>query len=244
MDPDIAGVLRQFGLIKRHSGMLYQSVVKADFPDLYSDEVKSIVEEFGDAKIHFESIRYKQKFGIYLQSMIFSEWLKVSELKALLRKIDIECGKAIGVLESIFTPLSKDDLDKRTALREELEELSEVLPDINYERNLNVAIDEYEKRDFLASALISSRVIIYALAQIPGKSDEEKVKFLREKGIIEKDRKDVHESIIKASRKARNFLSHDIKLFPTPSETLSLLGDAIGILERVSKVLKEEIRRE
>ena len=66
------------------------------------------------------------------------------------------------------------------------------------------------------------------------------MRFLREKGIIEKDRKDVHESIIKASRRARNFFSHDIKVFPTPSEALSLLGDAIGILEKASKVLRKE----
>jgi len=67
---------------------------------------------------------------------------------------------------------------------------------------------------------------------------------MHEKGIIEKGRKDVHESIIKASRRARNFFSHDIKVFPRPSEAHSLLGDAIGILEKVSKVLKGEIRRE
>jgi hypothetical protein len=158
--------------------------------------------------------------------------------KALLRKLDIECDKAIGVLESIATPLSKEVLDKLTSLRKELEKLSGIL-DINYERNFLEAINEYEKEDYLASALISSRVIIYALEQIPGKPDEVKVKFLQEKGIIEKGRKDVHESIIKASRKARNFFSHDIKVFPTPSEALSLLSDARGILEKVSKFLKE-----
>jgi len=63
---------------------------------------------------------------------------------------------------------------------------------------------------------------------------------MHEKGIIEKGRKDVHESIIKASRRARNFFSHDTKVFPRPSEAHSLLGDAIWILEKVSKVLKEE----
>ena len=67
----------------------------------------------------------------------------------------------------------------------------------------------------------------------------QKVKFLQEREIIEKGRKDVHESIIKASRKARNFFSHDIKVFPTPSEALSLLSDAMGILEKVSEFLKE-----
>ena len=243
MEPEIAGVLSQFKSIKKHASLLRQSL--RDPSSGHIEEVESLVEEFTDAKAHFGRIRYKQEFSIYLRSIemtgIYS-W-ETDKQKALLREIDIECDKAIGVLESITTPLSKEELDKLTSLRKELEKLSEILPDINYERNLNEAIDEYEKGDFLASALITSRVIIYALGQIPGKSDEEKVKFLREKGIIEKERKDVHESIIKANRKARNFFSHDIRVFPTPSEALSLLSDAIGILGIVAKVLKEEKKR-
>ena len=239
MEPEVAGVLSQFKSIKKHASLLRQFIRR----DLADDEVlKSLVEEFKDAKTHFERIRYERRIGIIsLRSIEMPRYMRVSEQQeALLREIDIECDKAIGVLESIATPLSKDELKKLTPIREELEELSEVLPDINYERNLEEAIKEYEKGDYLASALISGRVIIYALGQIPGESDEEKVKFLLEKGIIEKGRKDVHESIIKASRRARNFFSHDIKVFPTPSEALSLLGDAIGILGIVSKVLKGE----
>ena len=238
MEPEVAGVLSQFKSIKKHASLLRQFIRR----DLADDEVlKSLVEEFKDAKAHFERIRYERRIGIIsLRSIEMHRDMWVSEQKALLREIDIECDKAIGVLGNIATALSKDELDKLSSLVEELEKLSEVLPDINYERNLSEAIDEYEKGDYLASALISSRVIIYTLNQIPGQSDEEKVKFLREKGIIEKDRKDVHESIIKASRRARNFFSHDIKVFPTPSEALSLLGDAIGILEKASKVLRKE----
>jgi len=242
MGPDIAGVLRQFESIKKHAKLLRQSIIRSSYYDSV-EEVVSLVEDFKDAKTHFDMIKYKQKFDTYLRTINISERiyrLETGKQKALLREMDIECDKAIGVLESIATPLSKDELDKLSSLREELEKLSEVLPDINYGRNLEEAIDEYEKGDFLASALITSRVIIYALDQIPGKSDEEKVNFLHEKGIIEKGRKDVHESIIKASRRARNFFSHDIKVFPRPSEAHSLLGDAIGILERVSKVLKEK----
>ena len=228
MEPEVAGVLSQFKSIKKHASLLRQFIIRMDLAD--DEGLKSLVEEFKDAKAHFERIRYERKIGIIsLRSIEMPRDMWVSEQEALLREIDIECDKAIGVLGNIATALSKDELDKLSSLVEELEKLSEVLPDINYERNLSEAIDEYEKGDFLASALISGRVIIYALGQIPGESDEEKVKFLREKGIIEKDRKDVHESIIKASRRARNFFSHDIKVFPTPSEALSLLGDAIGI---------------
>ena len=240
MEPEVAGVLSQFKSIKKHASLLRRSI-RRDLADDEGLRLKSLVEEFKDAKAHFERIRYERKIGIIsLRSIEMHRYMGVSEQEALLREIDIECDKAIGVLGNIATALSKDELDKLSFLREELEKLSEVLPDINYKRNLSEAIDEYEKGDFLASALITSRVIIYALGQIPGESDEEKVKFLREKGIIEKGRKDVHESIIKASRKARNFFSHNIKVFPRPSEAHSLLGDAIGILEIVSKVLKEE----
>ena len=240
MEPDVAGALSQFKSIKKHSGLLYQSI--RDPLSGPIEAVKNLAGDFKDAKMLFDMIKYKQKFGTYLRSIETKgvyEW-EPDKQKALLRTIDIECDKAIGVLESIATPLSKGDLDKLTALRKELEKLSEELQDINYERNLKEAINEYEKGDYFASALISSRVIIYALNKIPGKSDEEKVNFLHEKGIIEKGRKDIHESIIKAGRLARNVFSHDIKVFPTPSEAHSLLGDAIGILERVSKVLKEK----
>lgn len=251
MEPDIAGVLKQFESIKKHANQLYQNLEKAINLEpssinplvvhSYHEEVESLVEDFKNAKTLFDMIKYKQKFDTYLRYIEITERidsLGSGKQKALLRKLDIECDKAIGVLESIATPLSKEELDKLTSLRKELEKLSGIL-DINYGRNFLEAINEYEKEDYLASALISSRVIIYALEQIPGKTDEVKVKFLQEREIIEKGRKDVHESIIKASRKARNFFSHDIKVFPTPSEALSLLSDAMGILEKVSKFLKE-----
>ena len=240
MEPNIAAVLRHFESIREHIKQILSHVIKGGWVD-YSEEEKILAEEFNDAKVQFERIRDKQQFDVNLRSIekIPSTWAKE---KAFLRMLDIECDKAIGVLESIATPLSKDELDKLTALREELEKLSEVLPDINYERNLKEAIEEYEKGDYLASALISGRVIIYALNQIPGGKDEERVEVFKEKGIIGKGKEGeaVRKSIIKASRSARNFLTHNIKGFPAPSEALSLLGDAIVILKLVGKVLEEE----
>ncbi|MBN1761496.1 MAG: hypothetical protein JW878_00245 [Methanomicrobia archaeon] len=238
MEPDIGAVLGQFDSIRDHTRQILQRIGRGGWVD-YTEEGKILVEEYTDAKMQFERIKGKQKFKVTLLDIewIPSGWAKE---KALLRRTEIECSKAIGALGSIGTPLPKDELDKLSALREELEKLSKVLPDINYERNLSEAIDEYVKGDYLASALISGRVIIYALNQIPRKSDEEKVKFLLEKKIVEENRKDIHEAIIKASRKARNFFSHDIKVIPTPSEAHSLLGESIGILDVVSKVLKDE----
>ena len=238
MEPDIVAVLGQFESIRDHTRQILQFVVHGSLAD-YTDEEKILVEEYSDAKMQFERINGKQKFNVTLQNI---EWIPSgwSQEKALLRRTEIECSKAIGFLESIATTLPKYELDKITALREELEKLSEVLPDINYERNLSEAIDEYEKGDYFASALISSRVIISALNHIPGESDEKKAKFLHDRGIIEKSRKDVHESIIKAGRLARNVFSHDIKVLPTLSEAHSLLCEAFRILEISIKVLNAE----
>ena len=160
MEPEVAGVLSQFKSIKKHASLLRQSI-RRDLADDEGLRLKSLVEEFKDAKAHFERIRYERRIGIIsLRSIEMPRYMRVSEQEALLREIDIECDKAIGVLGNIATALSKDELDKLSFLREELEKLSEVLPDINYERNLSEAIDEYEKGDYLASALISSRVIL------------------------------------------------------------------------------------
>ena len=178
MEPYVAGVLKQFESIKKHADQLYQNLEKAINIDQssinllavysYHEEVESLVEDFKNAKTLFDMIKYKQKFDTYLQNIEITERISnvgSGEQKALLRKLDIECAKAIGVLESIATPLSKEELDKLTSLRKELEKLSGIL-DINYERNFLEAINEYEKEDYLASALISSRVIIYALGGV------------------------------------------------------------------------------
>lgn len=143
-----------------------------------------------------------------------------------------ECDKALGVLQKLASlPLTPEVIDKLTSLRQELEKIS---IDINYEKNLKEAIKEYEQGHYLASALISSRVIIYSLNKIPGKTDEEKLNFLAEKGKIEAGRGDLRKQFIKASKEARNFFSHDIKIFATPEEALSLLSDCVRIVKLVS----------
>ena len=153
MDPDVAGVLSQFKSIKGQAIQVQQSIrdyLNRRTPGYRSffdvNVLNSLIEEFKDAKIHFDRIRYKQNFRVSLRNIKISRGTNET---AILREIEVECDKAIGVLESIATPLSKDELDKLSSLREELEKLSEVLPDINYGRNLEEAIDEYEKGDFL-----------------------------------------------------------------------------------------------
>ena len=137
-------------------------------------------------------------------------------------------------------PLSEGDLEKLAAFRDQLETLSEVFPDINYEINLNEALNEYERGAYLASALISGRVILYALNQIRGESAEKKLQFLREKGVIVEGGEEVDESILNADKRARELFSFDLSVYPSSSDALLLLGDAIEILEIVSNVLNAE----
>ena len=238
IDPEIAGVLSQFKSIKNHAGVVRNSIAQARYPNFLA-EVVVLINDFNYATVDFNRIMEEQEINSSIPNIDIDQ-VKITITpeyqKALLRGLDIGCAKAIAILENLVFTLPKDELDKLTALRTELEKLSEALQDINYERNLKEAIDEYEKRDFLASALISSRVIIYALDQIPRKNVNEKVKFLQDEGIIEKDRKDVREFIIKANKKARNFFSHDIKVFSEASDAISLLGDAIAILRIINKL--------
>ncbi len=240
MKRDAADVLGAFESIKSQAKQLRKSLRDSLFGPI--EELENLVEAYKDAKLHFGGIASEQNIGVYLRDIELKgrDYSAVYKQKALLSEIDVECDKAIGALESMAAPLSEDDLAKLVALKEHLEGLSEVLPDINYEINVNEAINEYERGAYLASALISGRVILYALNQIRGESAEKKAQFLRDKGLIEKDKKDVYESILNADKRARELYSYDITMFPSSSDALLLLDDAIEILEIVSNVLNAE----
>ena len=117
-------------------------------------------------------------------------------------------------------------------------------------KNLKNANEHFEWGDFLASALISSRIIVYGINKIPSKTEDsgdkvifkgsidEKIKFLREKDIIGKGQSDKKLNIVKYVKKARDFLVHDIKRFPDASESVAILGDCLDIL-KILKKLKE-----
>ena len=231
-------VLREFEAIKGQANLLRQSLKDSLFGP--SEELENLVEKYKDAKMHFGGVAYERDIGVYLLDIELKgrDYSAVYKQKALLGEIGVECDKAIEALKSsTVAPLSADDLEKLMALEERFETVSEALSDINYEINLREAITEYERGAYLASALIASRVILHALDKIRGESAEDKVQFLREKGIIgEGNGRDVHESLIKANSMARNLFSYDITAFPSSSDALSLLGDAVAILEIVSRV--------
>jgi hypothetical protein len=165
----------------------------------------------------------------------FSPPKTVEEAKGTLRLLSTECDRIIGNLSSLISPLPPEERDILNKFWLEILEVIKKL-DINYEKNLSLAKEEHEKGHFLASVLITSRVVICALDKIEGKTEQEKIKFLRDKGIIQKDRKDVEEFIIKASKKARNFFSHNINIFANSADSLGMLGDSAKLLKILSEL--------
>ncbi|MHA1593934.1 MAG: hypothetical protein ACTSXX_04240 [Candidatus Baldrarchaeia archaeon] len=160
----------------------------------------------------------------------------------ILREIRIGCDVVIGALNSILKPgIGPEIIDELKLLRQELEKLAEKGLDVILGRNIKYAIDELEHGHYLASAMISSRVIRYIIDKIPGRTDEDKIKYLVQRGLIPKDRRDEERSLLTALRISRNFLSHRVDMLPEVEDALMLLSGTFKLsrvfmkLEEVSK---------
>jgi hypothetical protein len=149
--------------------------------------------------------------------------------EASLQQIIIECDKVIGALEDDIAILSNTDKTRLDDLSKEATKVCENL-DSNFSKNVSASIEELEKGHLLASALITSRIIDFVFSQILGDNINEKIKTIIEKKVVQKDDENSREQIIKANKKARNYLNHRIDTFPEPSQSLSLLGDCIFLL--------------
>jgi len=157
--------------------------------------------------------------------------------RSILRLIIIEGEKVIGILSDLKYPLTSEEGDKLFHIKNELSKVCENI-DINFEKNLNHSLKEAENGHFLASVLITSRVIDFIYHVIPGNELEEKIDFLSKNKIITTDDKELKQQIIKAIRLTRDFLNHRIDTFAEPSDALSLLGDCIKILKIYEKMKK------
>jgi hypothetical protein len=232
---DIHGLIRQFDSIETLAIKIREEYISTrnGFP-LYPGtgprsfffDIKELCEQYNDAIKHFDSVKGDSTTQLKKCHISPRGWNMAN-----LTQIIVGCNKALGVLNKLISPaLTRDEIDKINSLRNELEKISPKI-NVNFEKNIEESLKEYEKGHYLASALISSRVIICSLNKIPGDTDEEKAKYLRREKKIGKGRKDTAQQFLKASRIARNVGSHDIKIFPTPAEALSLLSDSISIVE-------------
>lgn len=157
----------------------------------------------------------------------YNDWL------ATLHVLLLQCDKAIEGLNSKIFPLTGEQSLTLKRLEEDLQKTLSEMPEI-FEKNLREAIKECENGCFLGSALISARIICYILTKIPGNL-EEKIKCLRKKGLIKEKGEVPAQYIMKADKKARDYLSHDLKALPNSVETVELLG----ICGRLLKLLRK-----
>lgn len=183
------------------------------------------------------------KFVVNIDNYPKSHYSKLShdDLIGLLNSLIIECSKALGIIKScVKFNLSNNEKDKIDSIRKQINlmNLSTLV-----EKNLTEAINNFENGNFLACSLITSRVITYIINKLPIEyipdknvfikkgSIEEKIKFLIDGNIINKEQKDQKLRTIKYIKKARNFLVHDLNVSPDASDSMTLLGDCLDILK-------------
>ena len=145
------------------------------------------------------------------------------------------CSIIISVCEDLMRPnIPPASIDRLNQLMAEVEKIEKDLPaeEIFLADNIRMAIEEYERGHLLASALIASRIIVYVYENIPSEEAQkdrfqQKLQILIKKGAIDRDRKDEQELFLKAVVRARNYLSHNAKIFPQVEEALSLISAAV-----------------
>ena len=162
--------------------------------------------------------------------------------RPLLIKVLTGCEEALGILESIAWPnVHPRTLNALKGLRDSLTKLKEEGIDHNIYVNLFQAISECENGHYLASALITSRSIVYMIEQMGGnRPTEEIVKMLVDTGLIPKDRKDEQRELLMAVRTARNFLAHRVNVYAGPDDALLLLGASVKLARIYLKWLQKE----
>jgi hypothetical protein len=231
MKSEARGLYKQFLSVRTFADNLRRRTTGFNYN---APETSNILTEYNDARQVFEELMKREEIDTRLRVIAVTPSLSTDSNRALLQGIEIQCDKALEILASLVLLPPAEELDKLQSLRKELEAMLSGLEEV-YLENASQAIDEYEKGDHLASVLIASRVIICGLDTIPGANDDERIRNVQEKGIIDRKREDIQRSIVKASRKARNFFSHDVRVSPSPSDALSLLGDMVQILKLLVK---------
>ena len=249
-DPDVNALLRKFTFIRKEAKKIKDTLEEA--PDFLTrirfiqrqhtaEKLNSIIMEYNKAVPQFEKIRDKYNLEIIIQeisSFRYPAAASSDDIMKLTQQLIAECEQAIGALETIqIFPQQRTYTNQLNDLRNELKKVSKAIKNQDYVKNLEVAIKEFEVGHHLASILISGRVIMYLIDQLPGKSIDDKVDNLVKKRVISGKDTDLKKRILKADKVVRNLFTHNIKAFPEASEALSLLADATKILQGLSKIL-------
>ena len=214
--------------------------------------LKSLLEDYNDLRT-----RFLNRFMTVLFESLYNPLPHVStnflqdesstSLKVYLSQQDADiaiseieraergCSMIISVCEDLIRPkIPSESIDQLNQLRSEAKRIEKDLlaDDMLLADNIRKAIEEYEQGHFLASALIASRVIRYDYEKIPSQGTtkdqyQQKLQTLIKMGVVDKDREDEQRLFLRASLRARDYLSHNAKIFPQVEEALSLISAAV-----------------
>jgi hypothetical protein len=231
---DAADISEEFESVKELTKQLRQSIPDSLFGP--TDELGIAVEAYKIAKMHFGRIAAEQKLKVYLRDIETKgrDYSAVYKQKALLRDIEAECDKGIEALRSLPAARSEAELEQLATIKNQLVDLSGALSDINGELHLTEALNEYERGSYLASALLSSRVLLYAVDHFCADSEADPEQSTDVEKLSYENLTNVCESLRSAGAKAKVFFSTDLTIFPSSSDALSLLSDAIELLSLLS----------
>ena len=213
-------------------------------------DTEGLLASFNEARNQFE-IAAKRGLGVVKleqtppgatrKETITRAHYNLSSSSSTLRQLVVECTKAVTVLAEIISPIPPMEQRELESLRKELFEMSTSVRDRNLIVNLETAIAEYEKGHYLAAGLVSGRVVRFIFEKIPAQGIEAKLTYLQEKTIVSMHQRDTVALILKADNEARNMTVHDVAVFPGPKEVMSLIADALRVLEFVWLKLQDTI---
>lgn len=166
------------------------------------------------------------------------KYIQFDNMESALNILITECDKVIGALQGEESALTSMEQKKQEELRKEVAETCKNLDPL-YEENLNEALDELEGGHFLASALITSRVVDYTLKQLKIQEDKQEIKKLIKTVTDEKSNTILKQQTETISRLSRNLYNHRIDRFAKFSQASSLLSDCLFLLDVYSKSRKQ-----
>ncbi len=211
----------------------YINIFLNHYQDL-RERIKQVLPEIENSIMDIESIHSRDIITEITIRVISSKGEMVAKLKSI-----ASASRAIAdALELFLGPrLNPQEYDRLASLRTQIKEVRDF--DLNLYKHLVQAIDEYEKGHYLASSLISGKVVQYVYEKLCSMLNAFEVKNNKKICNVELVAKrlikilgiktEYLKGLIETSKLARNYFTHDVNAIPEPHETLRLLSGACDL---------------
>ncbi len=164
--------------------------------------------------------------------------MSIDVARNILKKIRENCVTSESYLD--YTPLSKENVKEVVIFTEELTKLEKEIKNTWYIKTMKEAVDEIANYHKLAGAMIAGKVAAVVFSKISKEGDiDQKIKILRQKGLLPPDRNDIRENIIKSSKFSRDYISHDPNTNPEINEVMGFIANTITTLKICKDILNE-----